>query len=90
MKEDVGLVYNACMHACLGDLGSTLLGALFWFILVSIPEVKNYGLANYYIAARALRKKYQDFSSPHSFILYLVVDAVATSYDLETARRIID
>jgi len=49
MKEDVGLVYIA-----LGGLGSTFLGAFFWFILASILEVKNYGLVNYYIALASI------------------------------------
>lgn len=49
VKEDVGLVYTT-----LGGLGSTLLGAFFWFILASILEVENYGLVNYYIALASI------------------------------------
>ncbi|MBS7633552.1 oligosaccharide flippase family protein [Candidatus Bathyarchaeota archaeon] len=49
IKEDVGLVYTA-----LGSLGSAILGALFWFILASVLEVENYGLANYYIALASI------------------------------------
>ena len=45
LKEDVGLLYTT-----LGGLGSSVLGALFWFILASILSVDSYGLVNYYIA----------------------------------------
>jgi O-antigen/teichoic acid export membrane protein len=45
VKEDVGLVYTT-----VGGMGSSILGALFWFVLASLLTVDNYGLANYYIA----------------------------------------
>jgi len=47
--EDVGLAYTT-----IGGLGSSLLGALFWFMLASVLEVENYGLVNYYIALAAV------------------------------------
>lgn len=49
IKEDIGLVYTT-----LGSSASAVLGALFWFILASIIEVKNYGLVNYYIALASI------------------------------------
>ncbi len=49
LKEDVGLVYTT-----FGGLGTSVLGALFWFILASILSVDNYGLANYYIAIASI------------------------------------
>ena len=49
LKEDVGLIYTT-----LGGVGSTFLGAFFWFILASLVTVDNYGLANYYIAIASI------------------------------------
>jgi O-antigen/teichoic acid export membrane protein len=45
IKEEIGLVYTT-----LGGLSTSILGALFWFILASILNVSSYGLVNYYIA----------------------------------------
>jgi O-antigen/teichoic acid export membrane protein len=49
LKEDFGLIYTT-----LGGVGSTFLGAFFWFILASLISVDNYGLANYYIAIASI------------------------------------
>jgi O-antigen/teichoic acid export membrane protein len=45
IKGEMGLVYTT-----LGNMGSSLLGGLFWLVLASLLEVESYGLVNYYIA----------------------------------------
>ena len=45
IKREMGLVYTT-----LGNMGSSLLGGLFWLVLASLLEVESYGLVNYYIA----------------------------------------
>lgn len=45
IKEDFGLIFIT-----FGGLGSTFLGAFFWFLLASMLTVDNYGLVNFYIA----------------------------------------
>lgn len=49
IKEERGLVYTT-----LGNMGSALLGALFWFILASVLKVSEYGEVNYYIALASI------------------------------------
>jgi len=43
--EEKGFIYTT-----FGNISSTLLGALFWFILASILQVRDYGEVNYLIA----------------------------------------
>ncbi|NLB76065.1 MAG: oligosaccharide flippase family protein [Crenarchaeota archaeon] len=45
IKSESGLIYTT-----LGNLGSSLMGGIFWLILASILDVASYGLINYYIA----------------------------------------
>lgn len=45
MRKEKGLAYTT-----IGNLGTTILGATFWFILASILTVNQYGEVNYYIA----------------------------------------
>jgi len=47
--QDRGLIYTA-----IGNLGNTILGAIFWFILASIVKVSEYGLVNYIIASAVI------------------------------------
>ncbi len=49
LKEDIGLVY-----VTLGNMGSAVLGAFFWFILATILEVSSYGLVNYYLSLASI------------------------------------
>ncbi|MGQ9513824.1 MAG: oligosaccharide flippase family protein [Thermoproteota archaeon] len=49
VKEDKGLAYTT-----IGNVGSALLGALFWLILASVLKVSEYGEVNYYMAFAAI------------------------------------
>ena len=45
MKSETGLLYIS-----IGNMGSSVLGGLLWFILAGFLSVENYGVVNYYIA----------------------------------------
>jgi amino acid permease len=45
IKKEKGLTYIT-----IGNIGSALLGAFFWFILASILKVSEYGEVNYYLS----------------------------------------
>jgi len=45
IKREKGFIYTT-----IGNISSTLLGALFWLILASILSVSEYGIVNYWIA----------------------------------------
>jgi len=45
LKRETGLVYTT-----IGNIGASVLGGLFWFVLASLLAVDNYGIVNYYIA----------------------------------------
>jgi len=45
LRTETGLVYIT-----FGNIGSSVLGGLFWFVLAGLLSVDNYGVVNYYIA----------------------------------------
>ncbi len=47
--QDTGLLYTA-----IGNIGNTVLGALYWFILASMVKVAEYGEVNYIIATAVI------------------------------------
>lgn len=49
IKKEKGLTYTT-----IGNIGSALLGAFFWFILASILKVNEYGEINYYISLASI------------------------------------
>jgi O-antigen/teichoic acid export membrane protein len=49
LKTEIGLVYTT-----IGNMGSSVLGGLFWLLLASLLRVESYGLTNYYIALASI------------------------------------
>lgn len=45
LRRETGLVYTT-----IGNMGASVLGGLFWFVLAGLLSVDSYGVVNYYIA----------------------------------------
>lgn len=73
LKTDRGLIYTT-----FGNMGSSLLGGLFWLVLASFIDVESYGLTNYYIA----------LASVFAAIALLGLDATVITYMAKGETRI--
>jgi len=66
IKREKGFAYTT-----IGNLSSTILGALFWFILASILKVSEYGEVNYYIAFAVIPASIASLGLNTTVITYL-------------------
>jgi len=66
IKREKGFAYTT-----LGNVSSTLLGALFWFILASILKVGDYGEINYFIALAVIPASIASLGLNTTVITYL-------------------
>ena len=66
IKRERGFAYTT-----IGNLSSTILGALFWFILASILKVSEYGEVNYYIAFAVIPASIASLGLNTTVITYL-------------------
>ena len=74
LKTEMGLVYTT-----IGNIGSSLLGGIFWLLLASLLSVESYGLINYYIA----------LASISSAVALLGLDATVISWMAKGDTRIL-
>lgn len=73
IKSETGLIFTT-----LGNLGSSLLGGVFWLVLASLLDVESYGLTNYYIA----------LASVFAAVALLGLDSTVITYLAKGEKRI--